>query len=194
MKKQLILRQQVAGFTLIETLVVITMVGVLAAIAAPSWVAFIDRQRLNTAQDQVLRVMREAQLQAKNQRSCWEVSFRDNGTKVQWSTHLPSVATDYCTTIADPSTWIWNNLAGEDAAKIAIDTSTNLSTTNQPSGAYGVKFQFNGWLFNVRQQGRITFKTRNSGSNAKRCVFVSTLLGAMRTADDDNCQQAESTD
>ncbi len=185
MKKQLISRQQVAGFTLIETLIVTVMVGILAAIAAPSWLALMDKQRLNTAQDQALRVMRDAQLQARSQKLCWEASFRDDGTKVQWSTHLPSVATNNCPTVALASSWIWNNLAGEDTAKIAIDTSTNLSTTNQPSGAYGIQFQFNGWVNG--QMGKITFQTRNS-SSVKRCVFVSTLLGAMRTAKDTDCQ------
>lgn len=186
MKKQLILRQQVAGFTLIETLIVITMVGVLAAIAAPSWVAFIDKQRLNTAQDKVLRVIREAQLQAKNQRSCWEVSFRDDGTKVQWSTHLPSVATDNCPTTAAANSWIWNDLLEEKANRIAIDTTTTLSTSNQPTGAYGIQFQFNGWVNGLPR--KITLKTRNSSSSTKRCVVVSTILGAMRTAQDDSCQ------
>lgn len=192
MKKQLFLRQQVAGFTLIETLIVITMVGVLAAIAAPSWVAFIDKQRLNTAQDQVLRVMREAQLQAKNQKSCWEVSFRDNGTKVQWSTHLPSAVSDNCSTTAVASSWIWNDLLEEKANRIAIDTTTTLSSSNQPTGAYGIQFQFNGWVNGLPR--KITLKTRNSSSSIKRCVIVSTILGAMRTAQDNDCQQAESTD
>lgn len=192
MKKQLISRQQVAGFTLIETLIVITMVGVLAAIAAPSWFALINKQRLNTAQDQALRVMREAQQQAKNRKLCWEVSFRDDGTKVQWSTHLPSVVTDNCTTIAPATGWIWNNLAGEDAARIAIDTSPSFSTLNHQNGAYRIQFQFDGWVNG--QLGRITFKTRNSSVSPKRCVFVSTTLGAMRTAENEACQQAESTD
>lgn len=192
MKKQLFSRQQVAGFTLVETLIVITMVGVLAAIAAPSWLSMVDKQRLNTAQDQALRVMREAQQQARNRKLCWEASFRDDGTKVQWSTHLPSVATNNCPTVAPASSWIWNNLAGEDAAKIAIDTSTNLSTTNQPSGAYGIQFQFNGWVNGLPR--KITFKTRNSSSTTKRCVVVSTILGAMRTAENNNCQSAETTD
>ena len=39
--------QKNRGFTLIELLVVIIIIGALSAIAAPSWLAFINRQRVN---------------------------------------------------------------------------------------------------------------------------------------------------
>ncbi|MGB3650812.1 MAG: type II secretion system protein, partial [Rivularia sp. (in: cyanobacteria)] len=38
-----------SGFTLLEMLVVIAVVGLLTAIAAPSWVAFVNTRRLNSA-------------------------------------------------------------------------------------------------------------------------------------------------
>ncbi|MCJ8279579.1 MAG: prepilin-type N-terminal cleavage/methylation domain-containing protein, partial [Rivularia sp. ALOHA_DT_140] len=41
--------ENISGFTLIEVLVVIAMVGILSAIAAPSWLGFVARQRLNKA-------------------------------------------------------------------------------------------------------------------------------------------------
>ena len=43
-------------------------------------------------------------------------------------------------------------------------------------------------LLNVNGQlGRITFGTQSS--DRKKCVIISTLLGAMRQAEDSNCNQ-----
>ncbi|TAG52440.1 MAG: prepilin-type N-terminal cleavage/methylation domain-containing protein, partial [Oscillatoriales cyanobacterium] len=38
-------RKKDAGYTLLELLVVVIMLGILASIAAPGWLGFINRQR-----------------------------------------------------------------------------------------------------------------------------------------------------
>jgi len=55
----------VKGFTLIETLIVVIIVGILAAIAGPSWIGFIQQQRLSTAADKVYQAVTGAQSLAK---------------------------------------------------------------------------------------------------------------------------------
>ncbi|NJN61900.1 MAG: type II secretion system protein [Coleofasciculaceae cyanobacterium RL_1_1] len=54
--------QSVAGFTVIELAIVVVMVGILAAIAAPGWQLFRDRQTVNTVNERLHLAIREAQI------------------------------------------------------------------------------------------------------------------------------------
>ncbi|NJL65366.1 MAG: type II secretion system protein [Methylacidiphilales bacterium] len=46
-------------------LVVVIIIGILSAIAAPTWLAFTNRQRINKVNDVVLSTLQEAQREAK---------------------------------------------------------------------------------------------------------------------------------
>ena len=53
------------GFTLIEILIVIMMVGILTAIAAPSWLSFVTNNRISSSQSRVFSTLKDAQSTAK---------------------------------------------------------------------------------------------------------------------------------
>lgn len=57
-------RHHSQGFTLIEILVVIAMVGILSAIAAPRFLAYLNRAKVNGALTQVKGALQEAQREA----------------------------------------------------------------------------------------------------------------------------------
>lgn len=152
------------GFTLLELLVALVMIGVLTAIMAPSWQAFLNRQRLNTAQNQVMEVLKQAQQSAKQQHISYQASFREQANRVQWAIHP---------TQADPMTVPWNAL--EEGIK--LDAETTLSRDNN---IYRMQFNHRGEVNG--QLGRVTLSL-TSGGGIKRCVFVSNLLGAMRTGE-----------
>lgn len=170
------------GFTLIETMIVIVIVGILSAIAAPSWLSFVNARRLSFAQDQVYLAMREAQSNAKRDKTTWQASFRENDGVVQWAVHR-----------ADPNQFIpnninWNNL---DRNIQIYKEQNNLNqcetTLNQPSAScpanspWRVQFDYKGLpKRGISELGQISLSSKDS-SQAQSCVYISTILGAMQT-------------
>lgn len=153
-----------AGFSLIELIIVVLIIGVLSAIAAPGWNAFITRQRTRTINSQVLQALQKAQSQAKLKKEDIVVTFTPTGNP---PTVIPEVQIENL-----PEEEL--NANGEIKAGM-IKLITSDTVTNS------ITFNYLGAVDNTTLPFSITVSTPEDG--LKRCTIVETLLGGMRTAE-----------
>jgi prepilin-type N-terminal cleavage/methylation domain-containing protein len=116
------LSRNTSGFTLIEVLVTIAIVGILSAIAAPSWLGFVARQRLNKANDTVFAALQEAQREAKKNKRSYSVSIQlDNSIN-----KIPQISVHRGSTPPNTTSSSWRNIG----ADLEIKPGTILLFTN----------------------------------------------------------------
>ena len=177
------------GFTIIEVLVVMVMIGILSAIAGPSWLTFVSGQRLKSVGNRALLAAREAQVKSKQQHRTWQVSFRDADGTLQYWVH-PADVTD------SP---LWQSMEDGGSDAITIDTDSSSLSANCDPGDYCIQFADRGILdpdWKEKQAsisddliGRITFKRRSDQFDdpQRQCLVVTSLLGSVQLNRDDDC-------
>jgi prepilin-type N-terminal cleavage/methylation domain-containing protein len=196
------------GFTLLEMITVVVIIGILSAIVAPSWLAFTNRQRVNKANDVIFAAIQEAQREAKRMKINYSVSFTTDANQAQIAVH-PAAA------IPNISNWrnigadlgikgeqviIGTNISAKNKTNITVDYATKYSDKNQQT----ITFDYMGVL--AQQAGgnnnddndeykplKVVVAVPKSGSttdasDVKRCVIVETLIGGLRTAKDNDCK------
>ncbi|MEG4024155.1 prepilin-type N-terminal cleavage/methylation domain-containing protein [Microcoleus sp. S13C4] len=161
-------RKDDGGFTLLEVLVIALIIGILSSIAAPSWLAFINRQRVRTVNDRVFQSLRLAQSEAKRTKSSVTITFDTtvDPPKVKFD---PPVATGGSTQTL--------NGGGE------IKPGTIALIFNKPDSTDPKKSSL---VFDYQGNPSTTpfvVTVAPSGGGAKQCARVETIIGGMRTAE-----------
>lgn len=154
------------GFTLIELLVVVVMTGVLASIAAPGWLAFINRQRVNAVRDEMLQIIQAAQSDAQR-------------TNRRYVIGINSTAGSAALTVgpAGGAGIRYDLGSGPSRQKIKLNTTT-ASVTLTHAGA----------IDEATGASPLVIKVSTvDSSTPPRCVVVTTLLGSLVTGEGNNC-------
>jgi len=169
-------RKSDKGFTIIELLIIVLMLGIFASIAGPSWLAFINRQRVRTVNDRVLQSLRTAQSEAKRSKRDVRVTF-------------------YTPPVDDPPrVEIDTNPAEPDPSKKEIRKETFSSggeikprTIVLATNATSITFDYQGnpstipFVVTVAPFDTSVPSGLGPNTKGKQCVIVETLLGGMRT-------------
>ena len=166
MKKKIIeqpdKRLETAGFTMLELLVVIAMVGVLAAIAAPSWLNFLTQQRLDRASTGLVGVLRTAQEDAQNRQQDRQIIF--SSTDLSVTVRNNSASTGGTTT---------------DLGDGELNAAFNLNASTP------IVFDHDGQV--SADTIPYVIKITNDSSSSQSCVIVTTLLGGVKTSKGEEC-------
>ena len=147
------------GVTLVEALIVVAIIGILAAMAAPSFNDYIDRERVIGAAEGVAAAMQNTKAEAIKSNSKLWVVF-DSDAWCYGSTKAGDTTCD-CTTAN--SCAIGSVVQGSEFPGVSVTFSNGVSTSFSP-------------LRGTAHNGTITF----SGNNGKTLNVVVSTLGRIK--------------
>lgn len=168
-------RHRDRGFTLIEVLAVVAMIGILSAIAAPGWLGFVNNNRLSASQSRVFSALRDAQSKAKR-----------NSTAVTFT--ITNGATSTFVTVDGQRQNLEEGIQVLSVTGKAGVTNVTLPTTIT-FDAQGLPTSANGTVFADLIPLRITLNPINAltTSNLKRCTTITTILGSTKSDSGTDC-------
>jgi len=175
-----------AGFTMIEALIIILIIGIFSAIVAPSWLMFINNQRLKVSLDRAYSAMELARSNAKRDKISWQASFKEVEKNVQVAVHPADIPP------AQVPANQWKNLEPQIQIDTAETTVLQVNENNEQKTNGTIRrvmFNHRGCpvsrsdhdctLTSIRAKGTLTLYHPNL-RNSQRCIIISTLLGHKR--------------
>ncbi|MBW4641191.1 MAG: prepilin-type N-terminal cleavage/methylation domain-containing protein [Gloeocapsa sp. UFS-A4-WI-NPMV-4B04] len=143
------------GFTLIETLTILIIIGILSAIAAPSFLGMLNRNKVNNALSEVQGAFQEAQREAiRRSKNCTVVISAGNNV-----------------TLTSPNNCLVTGDRTLKGINIRRDTTMGIIT-----------FNFKGETTTSGSDTKaIVVSLANDTGSLERCLIISTPLGLIKT-------------
>jgi type II secretory pathway pseudopilin PulG len=191
-----------SGYTLLELIIIVVIVGILSAIAVPSYLSWSNNQRTSAVQSQIANVLRRAQAEAKQRNMRREIRFDNNNGAPRYAIiPVANNATGQPVRVADSAITNWQYFDRD-----AVRTNMRLNLISNPTSPFpgptdsstsgGIIFDSYGTVVvaNPEVQGanntifavQVSIPTGNQLAY-RRCVMVRTLLGALQEGRDNNC-------
>ncbi|PZD73074.1 Fimbrial protein [Acaryochloris thomasi RCC1774] len=155
------------GFTLIETLVTIAIIGILAAIAAPSFLSWVNSKRVDDALALLEGAVKEGQSEAIKQSQQCTISIGASVT-------------------ANPSNCLTTGSRDLSKLGVRILDGTNGKTGNDTGALVELSNPGNDIVFSPKgttTSNKVAVVYQADGSGDMRCLVISSGLGLLRTGE-----------
>ena len=176
-----------AGFTLIELLVIIIIVGILAAILAPTWLSFLNRQRVGTVRSDLLQTIKQAQQDAIQRRQTVSLEFTntDDGYPAI-DRGIEQVLGSGSGLRPDMVALLSYYIDDEDGPE--SDVNISFDYQGKPINEEAVDF-ITGTSTDLSEGEGLPFVISVSDQNASeiQCVIIANLIGSLKTAEGEDC-------
>ena len=180
-----------AGFTILEILILLTLIGIFSAIAAPSWLMFINNHRLKQSLDRAYWGMEVAQSNAKRDKTSWQASFKQVEENIQLAIHKSDISPAKVPANEWKSLEYQIRINPNDTTLRKVNENTNQVVTKDGT-VWRAMFNYRGCpvynktdecgLTSLQAKGNLTISHPNL-PKGDRCVIISTLLGHTRTSE-----------
>ena len=169
-------RKYNSGFTLIEMMVVVIIVGVIAAIAAPNLLGMLNRSRVDEAMRQIAGGLKEAQKQAEKKGKKCEIEINES---------------DYSKVLS--------NTTDPNKEGCLLSNRSTHNSVELKSSRTKIEFSGRGSIvIDGTNPVPVLVVSMPNGTNSIKCVVVENSFGAITTGsytgdlsdplDSDNCQ------
>jgi type II secretory pathway pseudopilin PulG len=171
------------GFTILEALIVVVFVGILAAMAGPSYFVWSQRRAVDSAITSIQGAIKEAQRQAMARSRYCNVAFATTSTPAPSTPIVTSSPNPTPTPTTNPKTY--NCLITGDRTLSNVSLEASLNDTSLVTTGVSFNLDFLGKTVDssgVDLTSNITIVvTHAQNTNLKRCLVVSSPLGLIGT-------------
>jgi type II secretory pathway pseudopilin PulG len=172
-------KRQNSGFTLLELMVIIVMVGILGAVAAPSWLSFLSQQRIRTVESDLIQTIKQTQQDAIQRRR--SVVF-----EVKEDEDLPTVNNGIDITLGSGSN-IRPGMVTLNAFSVNDDDSKNDDDVSLAFDHQGRPIELDADGDPIPQVLPFVITVSGENSNTQQCAIIANLIGSIKTAEGADC-------